>query len=374
MNSMNGSLAAHVTEPPPSFADHDRMLRMIMGFGVTQLVHAVAHFSIADELAKGPATAAEIAVRCGTDADATFRLLRACASFGLVVADSRLRFEATGLLHTLRRDVPGSLRGFAIAQASPGHWLPWGSFVESVRTGAPQTIKALGRELFDYYAQNPKESAQFTEAMDGMSGVVAKEIAQIVDTRSASIVADIGGAGGVLLRALLEANPHLNGILFDLPQIAANSPMASRLLELRGRLHIEGGDFFSFIPPADLYLLKYILHDWDGASCIRILKNCRRSLRSGGRIVVIEQHLGEANDAAIGPLFDVFMLVMTKGRERTLAEYEALYAAAGLRLDKTTATRSGMVVMELLPGDPLFHADAAKGLDGSLRPADRASS
>ena len=48
-------------------SDTDRMMQMITGYWVTQFVHAVATFSFADHLAKGTATAEDIARVEGTD-------------------------------------------------------------------------------------------------------------------------------------------------------------------------------------------------------------------------------------------------------------------------------------------------------------------
>jgi hypothetical protein len=125
------------TSLPKEMSEHvnsERMMQMITGYRVTQIVHAVAKYSIADELAKGPATAADIASRQSMDPEATFRLLHECASIGLVTADSELRFAATGLLDTLRRDAPGSLHGLALSQAAPGHWLSLEKSIEAVMT------------------------------------------------------------------------------------------------------------------------------------------------------------------------------------------------------------------------------------------------
>src|SRR5215471_7249216 len=71
--------------------DANRMMQMITGYWVTQVVHAAATFSIADHLAKAPATAEEIAAAEGTDPSATFRLLRTCASLGIVKYDGNSR-------------------------------------------------------------------------------------------------------------------------------------------------------------------------------------------------------------------------------------------------------------------------------------------
>src|SRR6202048_1962450 len=130
--------------------DFEQMMQMLTGFFVTQIAGAVATFSIADHLAKGPATAEQIATVEGINSSATFRLLRACASLGLVTCNDGLRFSATPLLGTLRKNVPGSLHSLAIAWSAPGHWRPWGRFVDTMRTGRPQTVPALGATIWDY--------------------------------------------------------------------------------------------------------------------------------------------------------------------------------------------------------------------------------
>jgi Dimerisation domain len=104
-----------MANPSPSnmaLSDIDRMMEMINGFWITQIVYAAATYSLADHLAKGPATATEIAEMADTDPSATFRLLRACASLGLVTYDGECRFTATSLLNTLRTDYPRWTRKF----------------------------------------------------------------------------------------------------------------------------------------------------------------------------------------------------------------------------------------------------------------------
>jgi hypothetical protein len=135
----------------------EQMMQILTGFWVTQIAGAVASYSIADHLAKGPVTAEEISKIAGIDSIAAFRLLRACASLGMATFDGQ-SFGATPLSGTLRRGVPGSLHSLAIAWSAPGHWLSWGRFVDAVRTGASQTVPTLGADLWDYYAQSPKKA------------------------------------------------------------------------------------------------------------------------------------------------------------------------------------------------------------------------
>jgi hypothetical protein len=326
--------------------DFERMMQMLTGFFVTQIAGAVATYSIGDHLAKGPATAEKIAAIEGIDSAATFRLLRACASLGLVCCEDGLTFSSTPLLGTLRTNVPGSLHSIAIAWSAPGHWLPWGRFLDAMRTGQPQTVPALGATIFDYYAQQPEESAAFTNAMHGFTSGVAQEVARLVDTSTAKLAVDIGGASGTLIHSLMTTNPQLHGIILDLPDVVPSATAAAAALGLAERSSVLGGDFFVSVPEADLYLLKHILHDWNDGQAVRILENCRRAMRPGGRVIVIELLLGEIGEQGPAPFMDLNMMVMLPGRERTLSEYRALLKKAGFRLDKSSPTRSSMAVIE----------------------------
>ena len=224
--------------------DSDRMMQMITGYWVTQVVNAAATFSIADHLAKAPATAEDIADAEGTDPSATFRLLRTCASLGLVKYDGNSRFAGTSLLDTLRKDNPQSLRAIAVSWPLPGHWLPWGRFAEAVKTGTSQTVPALGAGLFEYFATNAAEAAAFTESMTSLTSSVAKETAKRINTSGVNTVADIGGAGGAMLYALLQLHPDLQGIVFDRPQVVASARAEAARLGLQKRVTVVGGDFF----------------------------------------------------------------------------------------------------------------------------------
>jgi hypothetical protein len=320
------------------------MMGMVTGFWVTQTVRAAALYNLADHLAAGTDTADAIADAESIDPDATRRLLRTCASLGLTTSTDGHHYTGTSLLSTLQQDDPHSLRHFAISQSAPGHWLPWGRFPEAVRTGLHQVTAAHGEgNIFDYFAKHLDEAASFTESMSNLSRASALDIAAVLDTQGVTLALDIGGAGGDVVRAMMRANPELNGGVFDLPHIAPAAGEAAKADGLDERFTTVGGDFFDSVPPADLYVLKYILHDWDDASCVRILQNCRAQLAKGGRIAVVDHVVDHVVDDAgrpgLAPLMDMNMLAMTGGRERQLAEFDALFTAAGLH--RVTVTPAG---------------------------------
>jgi hypothetical protein len=321
------------------------MMSMVTGFWVTQTVRAAALYNFADHLAAGTDTAEAIAEAESIDPDATRRLMRTCASLGLMASEDGRHFTGTSLLSTLRQDDPRSLRHFAISQSAAGHWQPWGRFPEAVRTGRHQVTAAHGEaNIFDYLSKHPDEASSFTESMSNLSRAAALDIAAVLDTKGTTLALDIGGAGGDVIRAMMRANPELNGGVFDLPHIVPAAAEAAKAEELDGRFTTVGGNFFESVPAADLYVLKYILHDWDDASCVRILQNCRASLVKGGRIAVID-HLVEATGRpGLAPLMDMNMLDMTGGRERQITEFDSLFTAAGLRRVKVSSAGAFAVI------------------------------
>ncbi|WGF89546.1 methyltransferase [Marinivivus vitaminiproducens] len=326
----------------------ERMMQMITGYWVTQIVHGAAIAGYADQLQRGSLSVEELAEASGIDAGAAYRHLRACAALGLVTFDGQ-RFSSTPLLDTLRRDHPQSLRGIAMSQPAPGHWLPWGRFADVLRTGQRQTVAALGSEIFEYFAKTPHEADAFTASMGSLTAAVSAEVTRVLDTRGVRRAVDIGGAGGALLAPLLEANPTLLGTVFDLPNVIGGEKLTDIPDHIRPRIDAVGGDFFQEVPPGDLYLLKYILHDWDDEQCVTILRNCRRSISRDGRLAVIELVLGEVGEPGLAPLMDVNMMVMLAGRERSLAEYAALLERAGFDGVKITHTDTPMAIIEAFP-------------------------
>jgi hypothetical protein len=319
-----------------------QMLDMICGYWVSQSIRACADLSLADHLADGPLTAAEVAAREGSAPDTTMRLMRAAVTVGLLTLDAGQRFRATPLLDTLRRDAPGSLRDVALALTARSHWLPWAEFATSVRAGRSHGADALGMPVFDYLKQDPAQAQEFTNAMESMTALWAVDVASKIDTSDVTVAVDVGGANGSLLRLLQQANPELRGIVFDRPDVAtAVAPDVND-----ERTEVLGGNFFESVPPGELYLLKAILHDWDDESCVRILSRCRQAMMPGGRVAIVEMLVPDEGDPGVTALVDLNMLAVTGSRERTLAEFDALLADAGLRRIAVVAGDSPQSLIE----------------------------
>lgn len=330
----------------PAVEAYSTMIRMISGYWVSQMVHCAARFALADLLAQQPMTAKEIASTCELDADATFRFLRACAALG-IVGHQAGKFTTTPLLETLSSHHPASLKGRALGLVTPGQWQPWGRLEAVLKQGHSQAEAVLGSDLFSYHDAHPEEASAFTQAMDVFTQSLLEDATSAVAVPPGAMIADIGGASGLLLCTLLKANSEAHGIVFDRPGVAAATAESLRGTALASRVTAEGGDFFVAVPAADRYLLKHILHNWSDDDCVTLLRNCHRRMHPGGRVVVFEMVMGEIGEGdPTAALVDLHMLVALSGRERTPTEYRRLFEAAGFSRMQVTPLRNGWAMLE----------------------------
>lgn len=328
--------------PPPAAIMH-----LVSGIWAAQAVAAFAELGVADELAQGARSAKDIAAKVGADPDALHRLMRGVASVGVLAHEGGGKFALTPVGQCLRSNVPGSMRSMIIAETAPGHWLPWGRFVESVRTGKPMAEKALGMNAWDYYKANPEEAHHFAEAMSGMSGMAMQAVLAAYSFDGAKKVVDVGGSHGSFLAAVLSQQKNANGVLFDLQNVIEGAGPTLEAAGVASRVERIAGSFFESVPPCgDFYLLKHILHDWNDEECVKILANIARVMTTDGRVVVVEMPITDQGPPSPAPLLDLNMMVMLTGRERTGEEYGALFAKAGLKLAKVTPTQSPFAVIE----------------------------
>jgi hypothetical protein len=335
------------TPAVPSTQDFEQINDLVTGHWKSQAIRAAVKLGLADHLTGGGLTAEEVAQRAGSAPDTTFRLMRACVTLGLLTADGEGRFYSTPLLAALRTDLPGSLRGHVLAVTLPAQFLAFNTLTDAVFNGSTQVEAALGSDFFTYLEHHPDQAREFSEGLTSLTTRWVGDVATIIDTTGVALAVDVGGANGTLLYLLAEKNQAMRGIVFDRPNVLAGARADRDRRSLADRVELVGGDFFDDVPEADLYLLKFILHDWDDESCGKILRRCRAAMRPQARIAVIELIVGEITNPGPGGLMDLNMLAVVSGRERSLSEYDALLTAAGLlRISVTRARQSPQSVIE----------------------------
>jgi hypothetical protein len=318
----------------PTHQHQTAIFELIMGGVASQAIRTLASMSVAEHLAAGPLTAAEIAHRESTDPGMTYRLLRAAAALGIVQYDAAQRtFAQTPLLAVLHGESPFSLKTYALAPGHPSFWLPAAYLPETVAEGVNHVAEALGSPLFDYLAQHEHEARQFSAAMSELSLPVIREAVEVIQA-PAGLTVDVGGGDGAFVCELAERNAELQGLVLDLPHAVPGATARARQRGLGDRVTAAAGDFFDSVPSADVYLLKFVLHDWDDDSCLTILRHIRAAMRPGGRLFVVEMTVSPTDPSPVAALLDLSMLLFSTGRERELPEFERLLADAGLQVQQ----------------------------------------
>jgi len=326
-----------------------QMLDFITGYWVSCGVHVAARLSLADHLAKGPRTSADLAGTAGAHPPTLHRLLRMLASHGVFRERDDGRFENTPLSDTLRADVPASMKPFAIMMVDSPSFLAWDDLLETVKTGeeAFQRVHKMGG--FEYMAAHPDKAREFGESMTSISGMENPAIAQGYDFQEIAKLVDVGGGHGSLLASILRRFPEMKGVVYDRAEVVANARKDVHVREkgIAERVELVAGNFFESVPAgADAYIMKYILHDWSDAQCRTILSNCRKAMAKGGKVLVVDNVIPEGNEPHWGKMLDMNMLVLTPGRERTEAEFRDLFASAGLKLARIVPTACPLGVVE----------------------------
>ncbi|MFI0423704.1 methyltransferase [Spongiactinospora sp. 9N601] len=328
-------------------AERDSLFFLIdeaLGYVHPAALRAVASLKVADRLADGPLTAAELAERTGTDATVLHRIMRLLATRGVFEEAEDGRFRLTSLGHALRSDVPLSGRAAVLMLTDRTLWQPSGELERCLSMGGSVFDDMFGMSFFEYFAQDEQTAATFHDGMAAMSDWENAPIAAAYDFPESGVVADIGGGQGGFLLAVLDGRPGLHGVLYDEAHVlAGHRPPGA---EISARWRTAAGDFFTEVPRADVYLLKRILHDWNDEQCVTILRNCRRAMAPGGRVLVVDAVIPKGNEPHQAKTVDVMLMASLPGRERTSAEFAELFAAAGLRLSRVVATGTVLSVVE----------------------------
>lgn len=334
------------TQIPPQSA----VMHIIAGYWLSRTVYLAAKLKLADAVGDEGGSLDDIAAKSGTRAAELARLMRALASHGFFKREADGRFVQTPLSETLRTGTPGSMRGLAEAELGHDHYVSWGEAESCLREGGTAFEHVYHTPIWRYYADNPATEALFGEAMSNFTTIANAGILGSYTFKPSRKVIDIGGGYGQFLGSILDQQPEAKGVLFDLPTLINDVEKKGAVARYGDRVETVGGDFFESVPEGgDLYLLKFVLHDWDDEHSVAILKNLRRSMASDGKLAVVEIVLPPHNEPHVGPLIDLNMMVMTGGNERTEEEYRDLLAKAGFRLDRVVATKSPFSVIEASP-------------------------
>jgi hypothetical protein len=308
-------------------------------------VRVAATLRLADLMADGVERVADLAERTGTDADALGRMMRHLACHGVFAEPSPGRFTLTETGDLLRSDHPAGGRAMVDLNEFGGRMdLVFTELLHTIRTGRPAWEAAFGAPFWDYLAANPALSASFDATMAESTRAAA---AAAYDWSGVRHVVDVGGGTGALLAEVLRIDPRIQGTLVDQPGTVERGRRFLAGRGLDGRCAFAAQSFFDPLPTGgDVYLLSAVLHDWDDEPATAILSRCAEAAGGTGHVVVVESHGTDGDDPAMFAEMSLRMLVLSGGRERSIEQYTALAAAAGLTTAEVRTTPAGLVVID----------------------------
>jgi acetylserotonin N-methyltransferase len=308
------------------------VLDLIEAFRHSKTMFAAVSLGVFDALHERSASAAELAVKLSANEDAMGRLLDGCAALGLLHKRGAV-YENDAVAETyLWAGSEHSLRGY-IRYSDEALYNMWGHLNDAVLEGTHRWTQSFGLEgpIFSAFFRTDEAMRDFLMGMHGFGMLTSAKVVVAFDLSRFRRLVDLGGATGHLAIAACERYMDLRGVVFDLPRATALAREQVTKSPASERIEVVAGDFFEDeLPEADLYYVGRILHDWTESKIDRLLGRIFGRLPEGGALLIGEKLLEEDG---VGPLAanmqSLNMLIVTEGRERSLAQYAGLLRRAG---------------------------------------------
>jgi hypothetical protein len=345
INTAKPEQAQALSDLPPPMA----MLRFLGGFRIARILYAVAELGIADVLVDGAKTVAELAQATKTHETSLYRVLRSLASVGIFAEDETGRFRLTPAAEALRTDSKESLRASVRLFGQDWHWETWGELLYSIRTGEPAFEYLYGMDLFEFF-QNPQIGTLAQESKTSISYRATTSLLDNYDFSDTGCLIQLGCFSGVnaTLVPLLKANPKMKGVLLDFYTAIENDRQFLDAAGLSERCQLVAGDCIQSVPAGgDIYLLLFLIHNWNDQDAVKILQNCRQGMTPEGKLLLIEAIMLTGNEPFVGKLIDIQSLLTTPGGyERTEIQYRQLLHQAGFEIKKIIPTQTSNSIIE----------------------------
>jgi len=329
-------------------SDYEKTLDLIIGRWRSQILYTGVELGVFEYVSSQPKNASEIAKVLNLDYNLAYRLLRALGSLGLLREGVNRDFTITQQGEFLRKDNPKTLRGIALLEEGPEHYALWKHLPTMIKDGKQNAFpREYGQKLFEFTDSNPLYREVFNQAMSSYSSIQTAWVTDALkgyNFSNVNTVCDVGGGQGHLLCSLLVKYPHLKGTVIELDSVIKNNDLLwAEKMGVKDRCTYVGGNMFSKVPAADAYIMKMILHDWSDDECVKILSNIYNAASENGTVLIAEHLVPGPEEPHFSKLFDIHMMCVATGKERTVEEYADLLKKTGWNHADTFQSQSGLM-------------------------------
>lgn len=352
---LQNNLIDNNDENPVPQSDYQDILDIIFGRWRSQILYTGVVLGVFDSIKSDSKNTSDIASELHLDCELTYRLLRALGTLGLLKEevdskDVNHRFSLTRRGKLLTKDHTQSLRGITLLEEGPEHYAIWKHLPAMVKDGKQNAfLREYGYKIFDYAERNVDYATTFNQAMASYSAAQTTWVLEALETANytnVTHICDVGGGTGHLLANLLMKYPHLRGTVLDLePVTSKKEALLAHKLGVNDRCSYICGDMFKEVSLADAYIMKMILHDWNDDECVKILTNVHRASPRHGRLFIAEHLIPGHEMPHFSKLFDIHMMCVSSGKERTADEFSTLLQRSGWKYSQILHPRdeSGLV-------------------------------
>lgn len=329
-------------------SEYLKTIDIIFGRWRSQILYVGVKLGVFDCITSHPKDTSDIANELGLNPELTYRLLRALGSMGFLKEELNSKFSMTTQGEFLQEAHPQTLRGVILLEEGPEHYTIWRHLPAMIKEGRQDSfVREYGHKIFEHTHRNQEYGEVFNQAMSSYSATQTTSVLDALDGYDFSKIhhlCDIGGGHGHLLSNLLVKYPHMKGTVFELESVTKNKELLlAPKLGVKERCSYVDGDMFSEVPSADAYMMKMILHDWNDQECVKILSNIHISSPEYAKVLIAEHLVPGPETPHFSKLFDIHMMCVATGKERTLDEYSRLLEQAGWKYVQTLSASSGLI-------------------------------
>ena len=319
-------------------------IRTMASLATPMTLRVAVTLGLPDRLLGNGASVNPLAAELNVSSAALDRLLGHLVTLGVAERTSDDGYRTTAYGANLCADAGNGLNDLLHLDAAGGRAeLAFVDLAHSVATGKAAYPLRYGQDFWTDLSQHPHLRESFDRQMTQRFREQIPQIVAAGDWARFPTLVDVGGGNGTLLAAILAAHPGMRGRLVELAPTATEAAHTFNTHGLGDRAQALMGSFFEPLPSgADAYLLCDILHNWDDEHAHTILARCVEAAHPASRVLIIEAVAGER---AVSE-FDLAMLVMFGGRERSVDDFRDLTAQHGLTLASATRLTSQRCLLE----------------------------